>query len=522
MSRICPNCGKKLPSGLASCPFCAGTAEEDVQIYTPRAAAAAPSASGAHRRAAAGILCAALLAGGGAALWMLSRARTPEKTAEAFRQALAAGDYEALRSVAAPAGDADFSADALAPMFTLYRESAAFRQQAAGLASTDAPCLHLEKKSGLPFSGYRVLVDTCDLEVVSNIAGANVTAGTASGETAPLGEDVSGESGALAPSQAQFDALFPGVYDVSVDYTSPLGQSFEASTTVNLMQPQKVDLDLDYTSLYVWNSSSIPVELTVDGVSYGQLAAGASAELAPLHEDALVTASCTTGAGETLTDSVTAASRSFEVLFSFGRVDVYNDYDANMNVQLNGADYCVIPGKTLQTISGISLGSTLSFSLADSEIFSPYDYQLVYDFDSICPILDLSEESRLAVSAVLQDALSSAPLTGEDDGLLSGLDQLLIENGWSRSDVVISDVSVDAVYAMQSLEVGALLRLSGSYACTNITLPDASSPQPPADGSEDADEEASGEDPAPYTQNPQYQNFYAAVIYDGESWSVAE
>ena len=110
----------------------------------------------------------------------------------------------------------------------------------------------------------------------------------------------------------------------------------------------------------------------------------------------------------------------------------------------------------------------------------------------------------------MQDALSSAPLTGENDGLLSSLDHLLIENGWSRSEIVVSDVTVDAVYAMESEKDGTYLSLSGSYACTNITLPDA----PVSEETEETD--------ASPVENPQYQNFYATVLYDGENWSIAE
>ena len=214
---------------------------------------------------------------------------------------------------------------------------------------------------------------------------------------------------------------------------------------------------------------------------------------------------------------MTAANRSFEVLFSLGTVDVYNDYDADMTVLLNGVDYCVIPARTLQTLSGISVGSTLSFALAGSEIFSPYEYQLTYDYDSICPILSLSEDAKLAVSAVLQDALSSQPLTGEDDGLLGSLDELLLENGWSRSEVLVSDVTIENVYAADMQASGAQLSLSGHYACTNITLPiSTGEPEPSADDSEDAPIA-----PVPI-RNPQYRSFYASVVFDGESWSIAE
>ena len=260
-------------------------------------------------------------------------------------------------------------------------------------------------------------------------------------------------------------------------------------------------------------------------------------QLAPLHADSVVTASCTTDAGETLTSSVTAASRSFEVLFSLGTVDVYNDYNADMLVRLNGADYCTIPAQTLQTIDDISLGSTLSFTLTGEEVFSPYDYQLIYDYDSICPILDLSEDAELAVSAVLQDELTTAPLTGEDNGLLGGFDRLLMANGWSRSEVVVSDVTVENVYAMDLVDGGILLGVSGYYTCTNISLPtadaqsqaSAESPQDsevpqesPQDGDDAQQPDAASAPAFEPIQNPQLQSFYASVFFDGESWSVAE
>ena len=512
MSRICPKCGAKIKSGSGACPACGHVPEDDVQIYTPRAdtpdASKAPVTS---RRVAAGVLCAVLIAGGAMALWHISREHTPEKTAAEFQAALASGD---------------FTEDALSPMFALYRESAAFRQQTAQLADEGSPCLHVEKRGGFPFSTYRVLVDTCELDVSTNVAGASVTAGDAQAESVPVESADNTDSAGYTPdasnlvrSGAKFDSLYPGLYDLDISYTSSAGQSFEKSTTVNLMQPTQLSLDLDYTSLYVWNSSSISVDLSIDGAYYTTLSAGSSLQLSPLHADSVVTASCKTDAGEVLTDSVPASNRSFEVLFSLGTVDVYNDYDADMRVCLNGADYCVIPAKTLQTLSGISVGSTLSFSLADFDIFRPYDYSLSYDYDSICPILSLSEDAKLAVSAVLQDALSSLPLTGGDDGLLGSLDALLVENGWSRSEVLVSDVTVGDVYAMQTTDGGTLLSLSGYYTCTNITLPTMlGAPEQSAEESEDAEP-----DTAPETiANPQYQSFYASVFFDGENWSITE
>ena len=429
-------------------------------------------------------------------------------------------------------------------MFSLYRESAAFRQQAAELASTDSACLHVEKRGGFPFATYRVRIDPCRLNVTTNVAGASVSAGdeqTASVAT-ELSEALDGagytqDALNLVRSEAAFDTLLPGLYDVEVSYTTAFGQSFDAADTVSLFQPAQVSLDLDYTSLYVWNSSSMRVDLSVDGAYCTTLAAGASLQLAPLHADSVVTASCTTDAGETLTSSVTAASRSFEVLFSLGTVDVYNDYNADMLVRLNGADYCTIPAQTLQTIDDISLGSTLSFTLTGEEVFSPYDYQLIYDYDSICPILDLSEDAELAVSAVLQDELTTAPLTGEDSGLLGGFDRLLLANGWSRSEVVVSDVTVENVYAMDLVDGGILLGVSGYYTCTNISLPaadaqsqaSADSPQDsevpqesPQDGDDAQQPDAASAPAFEPIQNPQLQSFYASVFYDGESWSVAE
>lgn len=531
MSRVCPKCGAAMQPGSNTCPVCGEKPEDDVQIYTPHAVQSSKPAPGSRRRVVAGALCAVAILGGATALWRLSKEHTPEKTAEEFRAALASGDFERLCAVAEPSSGADFTEDTLAPMFSLYRESAAFRQQAAQLASTSSPCLHLEKRSSFPFTTYRVLVDACKLDVSTNAAGATVHVG--SEQTQSVAQELSeGLDGAgytpdalnLVRSEAEFDTLLPGLYDMDVSYTASFGQEFEKSATISLMQPTQTTLDLDYTSLYVWNSSGLDVDLSIDGTYYTTLSAGSALQLTPLHEDSVITASCQTDAGELLTDSVSAASRSFEVLFSLGTVDVYNDYNTDMLVRLGDTDYCTIPPKTLQTISGISLGSTLSFRLADSDIFRSYDYQLVYDYDSICPILDLNEDAELAVSAVLQDALSSAPLTGEGGGLLGGLDALLVRNGWSRSEVVVSDVHVEDVYAMQAVPGGTLLSLSGYYTCTNISLLESSAPAVSPDAAEapDAEEDADAEPAFAPIQNPQLQSFYASVFYDGESWSIAE
>lgn len=166
-------------------------------------------------------------------------------------------------------------------MFSLYRESAAFRQQAAELASTDSACLHVEKRGGFPFATYRVRIDPCRLNVTTNVAGASVSAGdeqTASVAT-ELSEALDGagytqDALNLVRSEAAFDTLLPGLYDVEVSYTTAFGQSFDAADTVSLFQPAQVSLDLDYTSLYVWNSSSMRVDLSVDGAYCTTLAAG--------------------------------------------------------------------------------------------------------------------------------------------------------------------------------------------------------------------------------------------------------
>ena len=542
MPRFCPQCGAKIPDGAKTCPSCGKHPEDDVQIFTPhkKDTGEVRQAKNLRRVAALGV-CAVLLCGALIAIGHAAKSNTPEKAASEFQAALAAGDYDRLCAVTKPAGDEAFTEEALAPMISLYRESAAFRQQTAQLSKTDSACLHLERRSAFPLSPYCVRIDPCKLSVVSNIAGASVTAGgvqaqtqaqadrTQSLEDAAYAQDASN----LVSAAAEFDTLYPGRYDLDVSYTSSLGQSFSKSASINLMQPSQTELDLDYTGLYVWNSSSMDVFLTVDGQNYGTLSAGAALELAPLHEESIVTANCTTEAGETLSKSVPASSRSFEILFSLGNVDIYNDYHTDMLVSLGGAEYCTIPAKTLQTVSGISLGSTLTFTLAGTDVFSPYDYQLVYDYDSICPILDLSEQSELAVCAVLQDALSSAPLTKEHDGLLGGLDRLLAENGWPRSEVVVSDVTVENVYAVEPYDGGMRLSLDGFYTCTNITLPDTAAMPAPEDdvsqaedGAESPDtweEQADAEEIAPVSvQNPQYKGFYATVVYDGEDWSLAE
>ena len=109
MSRICPKCGAKAKSGSGACPACGHVPEDDVQIYTPRAnTPEAAKPSGASRRVAAGGLCAVLVAGGALALWRISREHTLEKTAAEFQAALASGDFERLRAVAAPSGSGAF------------------------------------------------------------------------------------------------------------------------------------------------------------------------------------------------------------------------------------------------------------------------------------------------------------------------------------------------------------------------------------------------------------------------------
>ena len=88
-------------------------------------------------------------------------------------------------------------------------------------------------------------------------------------------------------------------------------------------------------------------------------------------------------------------------------------------------------------------------------------------------------------------------------------------------------MTVENVYAMDLLDGGILLGVSGYYTCTNISLPTADAqPQVSADAlesSEDPQNPDTASAPAfEPIQNPQLQSFYASVFFDGESWSVAE
>ena len=163
---------------------------------------------------------------------------------------------------------------------------------------------------------------------------------------------------------------------------------------------------------------------------------------------------------------------------------------------------------------------------------------MTYDYDSICPILALSEDSSAAVCDVLTEYLQSAPFGSEDDDLIAGLDRLLLENGWSRSDVEISGVTVEDVFAMEPAENGTLLRLSGFYTCTNTALLDSQEETPPEETPEESlpDDSAAGDaqvvdvpaepteitEDTPAVPNPQTQSFYASMIYDGEAWYLAK
>ena len=99
----------------------------------------------------------------------------------------------------------------------------------------------MEKRGGFPCATYRVRIDPCRLNVTTNVAGASVSAGdeqTASVAT-ELSEALDGagytqDALNLVRSEAAFDTLLPGLYDVEVSYTTAFGQSFDAADTVSL------------------------------------------------------------------------------------------------------------------------------------------------------------------------------------------------------------------------------------------------------------------------------------------------
>ena len=257
-----------------------------------------------------------------------------KKPPREFRAALADGDFARLCAVAEPSGETAFTEESLAPMFSLYRESAAFRQQAAELASTDSACLHVEKARRLPVCNLPVCALTpCRLNVTTNVAGASVSAGdeqTASVAT-ELSEALDGagytqDALNLVRSEAAFDTLLPGFTTWRCLIPPHSGRA--------LMQP----IPSAFSSLRRSRSTSttqVCTSGTVRACAWICPSTALTAQRLPrVHLCSLPCCTPTPSSPPAAQPTQAkrspaaspAASRSFEVLFSLGTVDVYNDY----------------------------------------------------------------------------------------------------------------------------------------------------------------------------------------------------
>lgn len=211
-------------------------------------------------------------------------------------------------------------------MFALYRESAAFRQQTAQLADEGSPCLHVEKRGGFPFSTYRVLVDTCELDVSTNIAGASVTAGDAQTESVPV-ESADGADGrrairrtlrTLCAQKQNSTHSTPGfMIWIFPTRRAPVRilKSRRPSTSCSRRSSHSISTTRACTSGTA-RASALTSRSTARITQRFQPVS--SLQLSPLHADSVVTASCKTDAGRSAHRQRTGGRTGrLMVLFSF-------------------------------------------------------------------------------------------------------------------------------------------------------------------------------------------------------------
>ena len=582
MPRICPKCGKEQKNNAQFCSACgakltdsaAESADDDVVIFSPQKKGEAGShpLSFLKKVPKAVWVSVVIVALGAAALFVFgsvqSSLHSRDKTAAELQQAMEQGDFALLSKVARPSDESiAFTSETAQPMFLLYNTSSAFRRDVASIAEDGPSPFHLVPEHRFLYTSYSVMIDSVDLTVRTNIAGASITAGAQTADSVAQEAVVPALDGTtytsdytnLVRSSAKLSGLLPGMYDVTASYTASFGEQFQASSKVSLMESIETALNFEYASVYIWNTSDLDVTLNVGQTAYGTIGSNMTLQLAPLHPETVLTAECTTDAGEKMTSSVNASDSYFEIRFAVGKVQIYNDYDVNMDVAWAGDPYCSITGKSAYVIDSVPVGTKLTCSLEGYDIFKPYDYTVQYDYDSIYPILNLSDESSDKVALAISDYLTSLGPDAADPptSLSADLERVLAETHLMSAALAISNITIHDVYSVDVTQTGVEIRLNGSYDYTlpaGITLPaDPAVPAEPADGSDtgsDADTGASQDGTADATQpdadgtgtadnadgtqtdgsgdQPQTeenqttftQKFDAALSYDGTSWTV--
>lgn len=393
----------------------------------------------------AAIACAAIVGIllGVAALYA-ARQPSADSVKETFLTALNQQDYALLASVTVGDDESELTPNTAAPMFALYQEDAAFREKVAQEleAASSGGLFRVREKSTFPAPSYQVQVSGSRVEVHSNLPGAQI--------------HINGYGAAAdADGTAVLEPVLPGSYTVQAVYETAFGSVFHAETTVDVTNPVEVcSLEFDYTSLEIYNSSDMPVQIMVEGQTYATVAPEQELVLEPIAPEAEVTAAAGEGGQGERTLSVQADEGYFYVSFSPCWVEIYNEYAVPMEVTRGDGTHLEIQPEDMLTLEEVPPGESLTMMLAGVAGLEPVVYQAEYDFDYLYPVFSLDGASRAEAEAAAMAYAAEQALYDADASANPGM--TLLPDG-------IANVAVeeDGTLAVSVLLLPAEIPLEG-------------------------------------------------------------
>lgn len=472
MSDLCKNCGAQIPEDAAFCPECGtAVSREDAGLFAPASTAnpettakpvekqtapanflddvkeegglfSAVQAQPAEKKpmpkgVKIGLIAAAAVI---VLLFALSKILTavnsPEKISEKFFAAMEASDVAALSKVMEIEVDEDeakieLTVENMAPFFKLYSESSKYRSSLEALmedhveklsrgkeTSDGGMNIYMMAEENILFTKHVVMLQRCDAEVFTNYDGAEVTLGNVTAVAEYENFDSSANAFAEGSTDdyikminggvAEFDDIIPGIYDISVKFTSETGDEFTAQASADIHNDDKY-IDLTAGGCYsmcVYNNSDYVIDVTAGAAKY-TVAPYEEVILGPVAGDTLVTAGYVTSKNEVL-ELKAMPSETDYLCFELCSLDVWNYSNADVSITVDGVDYGTVIRDDFTYLYPLQYGATVKFEAVDMDFLAPYEYIVEYSSDTAYPYFTLSDTAAEALSQLVKDEIHAA------------------------------------------------------------------------------------------------------------------
>jgi hypothetical protein len=472
MARFCSECGAPLDDDARFCSECGATvdappqpavseappAESGFTTFDPGAAqtsgpAFTPSAPKERKPLPkwvlpVGIAALVVIVALAVTSFVLKSINSPEKVTERFLAAAESGDFSALSKVAVLANeDVELTEESAAPFFLLYSENTNFQRTLESLLESDTDLINdgddpiegnivdLASYEGFLHTGYRVVIETCQVEIESNLI---CTVDLGLGDSVEVTNDGSYSSyySDCGPDYGEYCAwgeatvydLLPGRYTMSGSVTNSLGQTFSAEETLDVTSLYAYGtLSFEYQTLELYNASDVDVDIYIGGSLYGTVASYVDALIGPIDPETEVEARATFTNGDTSTQTFLAGDNDGYTYLRFiqCKVTVKNTSAYTLYVYQDDQCLAAIEPKSSTELTGLPYGTQLLLQFTELDAFETVEYTCEYATDRITPSLTLSDDQKAAIQSAVDDYASQCftALSNYDTAAMTALAQ---------------------------------------------------------------------------------------------------